>query len=171
MQKYWSKTGTHNVCFQKTLSCRETMVVMTHCSRFQLLLQPRFFLFSQSRPLIRTKTVIRSVMGSSSSFSSKLLFRQLFEKESSTFTYLLADISHPDKPALVSIFLFKDLIFRDGFWVFSCLIVVFSFSGSMNVIALVSNSCQRLDFSRWVLSFFRVWSLFLFSGMLNVIRS
>ncbi|CAE5960130.1 unnamed protein product [Arabidopsis arenosa] len=35
-------------------------------------------------------------MGSSSSFSSssKLLFRQLFEKESSTFTYLLADVSH-----------------------------------------------------------------------------
>ncbi|EFH70707.1 predicted protein [Arabidopsis lyrata subsp. lyrata] len=44
-------------------------------------------------------------MGSSSSFSSssssKLLFRQLFEKESSTFTYLLADVSHPDKPALL----------------------------------------------------------------------
>ncbi|CAA3000356.1 persulfide dioxygenase ETHE1 homolog, mitochondrial-like [Olea europaea subsp. europaea] len=32
---------------------------------------------------------------------SKLLFRQLFEKESSTYTYLLADASHPDKPALV----------------------------------------------------------------------
>uniref|UniRef100_M4EQ60 persulfide dioxygenase n=1 Tax=Brassica campestris TaxID=3711 RepID=M4EQ60_BRACM len=40
-------------------------------------------------------------MGSSSSSSSKLLFRQLFEKESSTYTYLLADISHPDKPALL----------------------------------------------------------------------
>ncbi|KAJ1392512.1 Ribonuclease Z/Hydroxyacylglutathione hydrolase-like [Sesbania bispinosa] len=33
--------------------------------------------------------------------SSKLLFRQLFEKESSTYTYLLADASHPDKPALL----------------------------------------------------------------------
>ncbi|KMZ59656.1 Hydroxyacylglutathione hydrolase [Zostera marina] len=31
----------------------------------------------------------------------KLLFRQLFEKESSTYTYLLADIAHPDKPALL----------------------------------------------------------------------
>ncbi|KAG4161058.1 hypothetical protein ERO13_D01G034901v2 [Gossypium hirsutum] len=31
----------------------------------------------------------------------KLLFRQLFEKESSTYTYLLADCSHPDKPALL----------------------------------------------------------------------
>nr|GEV57522.1 persulfide dioxygenase ETHE1 homolog, mitochondrial [Tanacetum cinerariifolium] len=31
----------------------------------------------------------------------KLLFRQLFEKESSTYTYLLADHFHPDKPALL----------------------------------------------------------------------
>lgn len=31
----------------------------------------------------------------------KLLFRQLFEKESSTYTYLLADVGHPDKPALL----------------------------------------------------------------------
>ncbi|MED6194643.1 Polypeptide N-acetylgalactosaminyltransferase 3 [Stylosanthes scabra] len=45
---------------------------------------------------------IRSQMSSfSSSSSSKLLFRQLFEKESSTYTYLLADASHPDKPALL----------------------------------------------------------------------
>lgn len=41
-------------------------------------------------------------MGSASyTTSSKLLFRQLFEKESSTYTYLLADASHPDKPALL----------------------------------------------------------------------
>ena len=32
-----------------------------------------------------------------------LLFRQLFEKESSTYTYLLADIAHPDRPAVVSL--------------------------------------------------------------------
>ncbi|KAK6157075.1 hypothetical protein DH2020_011323 [Rehmannia glutinosa] len=37
----------------------------------------------------------------SSGSSSKLLFRQLFEKESCTYTYLLADASHPDKPALL----------------------------------------------------------------------
>lgn len=36
-----------------------------------------------------------------SSGSSKLLFRQLFEKDSSTYTYLLADVSHPEKPALL----------------------------------------------------------------------
>lgn len=29
------------------------------------------------------------------------MFRQLFEKESSTYTYLLADASHPQKPALL----------------------------------------------------------------------
>ncbi|KAL3652496.1 Polypeptide N-acetylgalactosaminyltransferase 3 [Castilleja foliolosa] len=49
---------------------------------------------------------LRSQMGSasyatSSGPSPKLLFRQLFEKESSTYTYLLADASHPDKPALL----------------------------------------------------------------------
>lgn len=38
---------------------------------------------------------------SSQPSSNKLLFRQLFEKESSTYTYLLADVSHPDKPALL----------------------------------------------------------------------
>eukprot|EP00249_Psilotum_nudum_P007262 c20433_g1_i4 orf=75-845(-) len=38
---------------------------------------------------------------SSMSGSSKvsLLFRQMFEKESSTYTYLLADMGHPEKPA------------------------------------------------------------------------
>jgi len=47
---------------------------------------------------------LRSQMASfSTSSSSKLLFRQLFEKESSTYTYLLADASHPQKPALVSV--------------------------------------------------------------------
>ncbi|XP_059451104.1 persulfide dioxygenase ETHE1 homolog, mitochondrial-like [Corylus avellana] len=42
-----------------------------------------------------------SFMTSSQPTSNKLLFRQLFEKESSTYTYLLADASHPDKPALL----------------------------------------------------------------------
>ncbi|CAN4103022.1 unnamed protein product [Withania somnifera] len=51
-------------------------------------------------------SLLRAQMGSysttSSSFQSpKLIFRQLFEKESSTFTYLLADASHPQKPALL----------------------------------------------------------------------
>ncbi|GAV78686.1 Lactamase_B domain-containing protein [Cephalotus follicularis] len=36
-----------------------------------------------------------------SSSTKKLLFRQLFEKDSSTYTYLLADVSHPQKPALL----------------------------------------------------------------------
>ncbi|RAL44341.1 hypothetical protein DM860_017447 [Cuscuta australis] len=34
-------------------------------------------------------------------FQNKLIFRQLFEKESSTYTYLLADGLHPEKPALL----------------------------------------------------------------------
>ncbi|XP_058095306.1 persulfide dioxygenase ETHE1 homolog, mitochondrial-like isoform X2 [Magnolia sinica] len=48
------------------------------------------------------KTRFRSEMGAYSTISdsSKLLFRQLFEKESSTYTYLLADLGHPEKPAV-----------------------------------------------------------------------
>ncbi|XP_010552160.1 PREDICTED: persulfide dioxygenase ETHE1 homolog, mitochondrial [Tarenaya hassleriana] len=58
-------------------------------------------------PLIRTRSFRASMASSSPSYStsssssSKLLFRQLFEKESSTYTYLLADVSHPDKPAVL----------------------------------------------------------------------
>ncbi|KAL5736696.1 hypothetical protein ACOSP7_031147 [Xanthoceras sorbifolium] len=53
--------------------------------------------------LITTNLKSQSQMASytTSSHVSKLLFRQLFEKESSTYTYLLADVSHPDKPALL----------------------------------------------------------------------
>ncbi|KAG8386682.1 hypothetical protein BUALT_Bualt03G0174400 [Buddleja alternifolia] len=40
-------------------------------------------------------------MGSATNNNGKLVFRQLFEKDSSTYTYLLADASHPDKPALL----------------------------------------------------------------------
>ncbi|XP_059662794.1 persulfide dioxygenase ETHE1 homolog, mitochondrial [Cornus florida] len=43
----------------------------------------------------------QSQMGFCTTTSPKLLFRQLFEKDSSTFTYLLADTSHPEKPALL----------------------------------------------------------------------
>ncbi|KAH8518813.1 hypothetical protein H0E87_000612 [Populus deltoides] len=67
----------------------------------------RSSLFASPTNLLRTLfrvTKLRSLaMGSytASSQSSKLFFRQLFEKESSTYTYLLADVSHPDKPALL----------------------------------------------------------------------
>lgn len=38
---------------------------------------------------------------SASPSPSRFLLRQLFEKESSTYTYLLADLAHPDKPAVL----------------------------------------------------------------------
>ncbi|KAG6466067.1 hypothetical protein ZIOFF_076139 [Zingiber officinale] len=41
---------------------------------------------------------------------SRLLLRQLFEKESSTYTYLLADLAHPDKLAVVTPFLEPSLL-------------------------------------------------------------
>ncbi|KAF2290679.1 hypothetical protein GH714_014974 [Hevea brasiliensis] len=50
---------------------------------------------------MRNHTASFSSSSSSSWYSNKLLFRQLFEKESSTYTYLLADVDHPDKPALL----------------------------------------------------------------------
>ncbi|GLT25048.1 hypothetical protein SLA2020_002020 [Shorea laevis] len=47
---------------------------------------------------------LNSQLGSyftSSQSQQKLFFRQLFETESSTYTYLLADFSHPHKPAIL----------------------------------------------------------------------
>uniref|UniRef100_M1AA56 Glyoxalase II n=1 Tax=Solanum tuberosum TaxID=4113 RepID=M1AA56_SOLTU len=51
-----------------------------------------------------------STTSSSAQNSPKLVFRQLFEKESSTYTYLLADASHPQKPALVNLFAYFVLL-------------------------------------------------------------
>ncbi|KAK2992120.1 hypothetical protein RJ640_006422 [Escallonia rubra] len=68
---------------------------------FASVLSPKAQITSSS--LAIPKSRLRSQMESAyttSSHPSKLLFRQLFEKESSTYTYLLADASHPDKPAL-----------------------------------------------------------------------
>ncbi|KAK9204376.1 hypothetical protein WN943_014636 [Citrus x changshan-huyou] len=53
------------------------------------------------KPLSQMDSYSTTTTSSSSSSSSKLLFRQTFEKESSTYTYLLADVNHPDKPALL----------------------------------------------------------------------
>ncbi|TKY49283.1 Persulfide dioxygenase ETHE1-like [Spatholobus suberectus] len=75
----------------------------TTLSNFSPKASPAFALtpFSISKA-IPNPARIRSQMASFSTFSSsKLLFRQLFEKESSTYTYLLADASHPEKPALL----------------------------------------------------------------------
>ncbi|XP_019154047.1 PREDICTED: persulfide dioxygenase ETHE1 homolog, mitochondrial [Ipomoea nil] len=75
-----------------------------------LLLRFRFFPspshLSSRLPLrssISASTKFHSQMASytTSSPAPKLLFRQLFEKDSSTFTYLLADALHPEKPALL----------------------------------------------------------------------
>ncbi|CAN6707778.1 unnamed protein product [Malus baccata var. baccata] len=78
--------------------------------RFVALPRSSSLFFSTTSPkslnpcTIRTKFASHSrTMAYTTSWgsSSRLLFRQLFEKESSTYTYLLADVSHPDKPALL----------------------------------------------------------------------
>ncbi|KAH9611601.1 hypothetical protein KSS87_007784 [Heliosperma pusillum] len=83
--------------------------------KFQLLI-PRISLLSPNKicnfPIINPSSLITTIKSSSSinskmgyhttpSHASKYLIRQLFEKDSSTYTYLLADVSHPDKPALL----------------------------------------------------------------------
>ncbi|KAL3323226.1 hypothetical protein AABB24_040378 [Solanum stoloniferum] len=61
-------------------------------SRFSILLpKPHIFLPFKSY----TTSFLSQIM------PCKHIFRQLFEKESSTYTYLLADSLHPDKPALL----------------------------------------------------------------------
>ncbi|TYH86468.1 hypothetical protein ES332_D01G045100v1 [Gossypium tomentosum] len=65
---------------------------------------PSSFCFSFSPKQTVSFTLQSSQMASFTTLSQsppKPLFRQLFEKESSTYTYLLADCSHPDKPALL----------------------------------------------------------------------
>ncbi|OAE33262.1 hypothetical protein AXG93_1200s1240 [Marchantia polymorpha subsp. ruderalis] len=52
--------------------------------------------------------------GGSGTSHPSLLFRQLFEKESSTYTYLLADLSDPDKPAVVSKLIFHLCLVQFG---------------------------------------------------------
>lgn len=74
--------------------------------RFQLVKLCQFSSPTTSLGQLGSKPTIaklRSQMSfhTTSSRTSKLLFRQLFEKDSSTYTYLLADVSHPEKPALL----------------------------------------------------------------------
>uniref|UniRef100_A0A7N0V0P2 persulfide dioxygenase n=1 Tax=Kalanchoe fedtschenkoi TaxID=63787 RepID=A0A7N0V0P2_KALFE len=72
--------------------------------RTSLLLSPNLLpsCSSSSPTLLPLSCKFRSTMSySTPASSSNLVFRQLFEKESSTYTYLLADASHPDKPALL----------------------------------------------------------------------
>ncbi|KAK4577996.1 hypothetical protein RGQ29_028218 [Quercus rubra] len=66
------------------------------CSSSPIFNLSQSHLHSKLRPQAMAYTT-----SSHSNNNNKLLFRQLFEKESSTYTYLLADVSHPDKPALL----------------------------------------------------------------------
>nr|DAD33849.1 TPA_asm: hypothetical protein HUJ06_012700 [Nelumbo nucifera] len=59
-----------------------------------------FSLLSISR-LSNTNPRLQMECYSTSSETSRILIRQLFEKDSSTYTYLLADVAHPEKPALL----------------------------------------------------------------------
>lgn len=54
------------------------------------------------RALLLPSRAMAAAYSTGSGVDRRLLFRQLFEKESSTYTYLLADVADPDKPAVVS---------------------------------------------------------------------
>ncbi|CAI0449168.1 unnamed protein product [Linum tenue] len=58
---------------------------------------------SQTFPSAKLRSSVSAMrdFSTSSDLTTKLLFRQLFEKDSSTYTYLLADVGHPDRPALL----------------------------------------------------------------------
>uniref|UniRef100_A0A453F734 Metallo-beta-lactamase domain-containing protein n=1 Tax=Aegilops tauschii subsp. strangulata TaxID=200361 RepID=A0A453F734_AEGTS len=53
------------------------------------------------RPISPLPALAMAAYGTGACADSKLLFRQLFEKESSTYTYLLADVGDPEKPAVL----------------------------------------------------------------------
>lgn len=77
--------------------------LIVHQNRHYTSLFPQAHCFSSSSKLRSQMGSHTTSSSSSSQFqqSPKLLFRQLFEKESCTYTYLLADASHPEKPALL----------------------------------------------------------------------
>ncbi|XP_006644490.1 persulfide dioxygenase ETHE1 homolog, mitochondrial [Oryza brachyantha] len=62
---------------------------------------------SCARPISRSLRLLPVVLAMAAYSSGsgaerrRLLFRQLFEKESSTYTYLLADVGDPEKPAVL----------------------------------------------------------------------
>ncbi|KDP30700.1 hypothetical protein JCGZ_16135 [Jatropha curcas] len=58
--------------------------------------------FSKSQYAVPRFCAMSNYAASSSGLSSKLLFRQLFEKESSTDTYLLADTKLPGVKSIIS---------------------------------------------------------------------
>lgn len=58
------------------------------------------------RPILRRSPLLQAramaaAYSAGSAVDRRLLFRQLFESESSTYTYLLADVADPDKPAVL----------------------------------------------------------------------
>lgn len=59
----------------------------------------KFYNFPPRKPIINLCSPM--AFHTTPTHGSKYLFRQLFEKDSSTYTYLLADVSHPQKPALL----------------------------------------------------------------------
>nr|XP_010324412.1 persulfide dioxygenase ETHE1 homolog, mitochondrial isoform X3 [Solanum lycopersicum] len=69
--------------------------------RFRWFEAPFIQSFKPHNSPIRAQMGSHSTTSSSAQNSPKLVFRQLFEKESSTYTYLVADASHPQKPALL----------------------------------------------------------------------
>jgi sulfur dioxygenase len=77
--------------------------VYTHPPHLRFITKPTlsFIRAITNHRITSTRHQMGSYTTSYQSDSKQLLFRQLFEKESSTYTYLLADISHPDKPALL----------------------------------------------------------------------
>ncbi|KAE8680050.1 Persulfide dioxygenase ETHE1 [Hibiscus syriacus] len=84
-----------NFGFIRSSTIRFSPFIINHSS------PPSCFSFSPKKTI---SFAVRSQMGSFTTLSqssARLLFRQLFEKDSSTYTYLLADFSHPDKPALL----------------------------------------------------------------------
>ncbi|OEL29336.1 Persulfide dioxygenase ETHE1-like protein, mitochondrial [Dichanthelium oligosanthes] len=56
---------------------------------------------SRRAPLLPPALAMAAAYSTGSGADRRLLFRQLFEKESCTYTYLLADVADPEKPAVL----------------------------------------------------------------------
>ena len=90
--------------YVSTASVQKLKTVAPNLTRLAIRSRTIPIVCNSVRPFgLNTMSVVRHLKVPSSE-SSRLLFRQLFDKQSSTYTYILADRTLPEKPAVVSPF-------------------------------------------------------------------
>ena len=86
----------------RTAAVQEHKAAAPHLTRLSIRSRKNPIVFHSVRLFgLCTMSAVGQPMKIPSSESSRFLFRQLFDKQSSTYTYILADTTLPEKPAVV----------------------------------------------------------------------